>query len=124
MLYIKNIGNGKAYLSEGEHLAFVKSCESYILKLQNENKLIAAQPIIREGFVISKSGEEWTKTLIDPKGEVQVGYYHIRAKNMDEAVAIAKENPEFEYIPTASIEVRPIKTKEEKTDFTYPNQEH
>jgi hypothetical protein len=34
---------------------------------------------------------------------------------------MAKENPEFEYVPSASIEVRPIKMKEEKTNFVYPS---
>jgi hypothetical protein len=39
---------------------------------------------------------------------------------MQEAINIAKENPEFEYVPSASIEVRPIKTKESETGFVYP----
>jgi hypothetical protein len=59
----------------------------------------------------------------DPGGciqEVQVGYYHIRANDMDDAVAIAKNNPEFEYVPSASIEVTAVKVKEEATDFVYP----
>jgi len=51
---------------------------------------------------------------------VQVGYYHILAGDLDEAITIAKENPEFEYVPSASIEVRPIKTKEAETGFVYP----
>ena len=52
--------------------------------------------------------------------ETQVGYYHILAMDLDEAIKIAKDNPEFEYVPSANIEVRPIKTKETETDFTYP----
>jgi len=48
---------------------------------------------------------------------VQVGYYHILANDIDEAIAIAKENPEFAYVPSATIEVRPAKMKEEKTNF-------
>ena len=53
--------------------------------------------------------------------EVQVGYYHILAGSMDEAVLIAKENPEFEYGSTVRIEVRLIKTKEAATNYVYPN---
>jgi len=41
---------------------------------------------------------------------------------MNEAIEIAKENPEFEYVPSASIEVRPIKMKEEQANFVYPSQ--
>ena len=121
MFYIRNAGDAKAALSAEEHLAFVKKCEVYISKLKSEDKLIAAQPIVREGTVIKKDKEQWTNTPIDPSKEVQVGYYHIRANDMNEAIAIAKENPEFEYVPSATIEVRPIKMKEEKTGFVYPN---
>lgn len=121
MLYIRNKGDAKAALSAGEHLAFIKKCEVYINKLKADGNLISAQPVIREGFVISKSKNDWTSSAVDPDKEVQVGYYHILASDIDEAIAIAKKNPEFEYVPSATIEVRPIKMKEEKTDFIYPN---
>src|SRR5438128_276643 len=120
MLYIRNAGDAKAALSPDEHLAFVKKCEVYIGKLQAKGNLIAAQPIIREGFIIKKNGNEWSQVAVDPAKEVQVGYYHIAATTIDDAIAIAKENPEFEYVPSASIEIRPIKMKEEKTNFVYP----
>ena len=121
MLYIRNAGDAKAALSSDEHLAFVKQCEVYIGRLQSQGKLVAAQPIIREGFVLSKSLDGWSKVAIDPTKEVQVGYYHIMVDNMDEAIEIAKQNPEFEYVPSARIEIHQIKTKEDKTDYVYPN---
>lgn len=121
MFYIRNAGDAKAALTPDEHLAFIKKCEVYIGKLKAVNKLIAAQPIIREGFVVSKTTNGWSETAVDPSKEVQVGYYHIRAATMEEAIDIAKDNPEFEYVPSASIEVRPIKMKEEQTNFVYPN---
>jgi hypothetical protein len=31
-----------------------------------------------------------------------------------------KQNPEFAFVPTASIEIRPVKTKEAQTNFVYP----
>jgi hypothetical protein len=121
MLYIRNAGDSKAALTADEHLAFIKKCEVYIGRLKAEDKLIAAQPIVREGFIISKNAAGWTNTRIDPTKEVQVGYYHIRANNIEEAIAMAKDNPEFEFVPSASIEIRPIKMKEEQTNFVYPN---
>jgi hypothetical protein len=121
MLYIRNAGDAKAALTADEHLAFIKKCEVYIGRLKAENKLIAAQPIVREGFIISKNAAGWTNTKVDPTKEVQVGYYHIRANDIEEAIAMAKDNPEFEFVPSASIEVRPIKMKEEQTNFVYPN---
>ncbi len=120
MLYIRNKGDAKASLSPAKHSAFISQCEVYIGKLKAEGKLIAAQPVVREGFVIRKHGDDWTTIVLDPTKEVQVGYYHILADDLDEAISIAKMNPEFEYVASATIEVRPIKTKEEKTNFVYP----
>jgi len=120
MFYIRNAKDAKKSLSEDHHLAFIKKCEVYIDKLKSENKLIAAQPLIREGLVIKKMDKGWNEKNITGDSEVQVGYYHILAKDIDEAISIAKNNPEFEYVPSASIEVRPIKTKEVETGFVYP----
>ena len=49
-----------------------------------------------------------------------MGSYHIRANDLEDAIAIAKGNPEFAYNVTASVEVRPIKMKGESTGFEYP----
>ena len=103
-----------------EHLAFIKECETYIGILKNQNKLIAAQPLVREGFVVSKTKSGWNEKALSTDYEVQVGYYHILANDINDAISIAKDNPEFNYVPSASIEVRPIKTKEIETAFVYP----
>ena len=50
--------------------------------------------------------------------EVIVVYYHVFANDIDDAISIAKRNPEFEYSTTARVEVRPIKMKEEKNERT------
>jgi hypothetical protein len=120
MFYIRNQKDAKKSLSENDHLAFIKKCEVYIGVLKKQNKLIAAQPLIREGIVISKKGNEWMEKNISDDQEAQVGYYHIQADDLDEAVRIARNNPEFEYVPSASIEVRPVKTNEKETGFVYP----
>ena len=120
MFYIRNAKDAKKTLTEAEHLAFIKQCEMYIGKLKSENKLIAAQPIVREGVVLKKAGNGWSEKDIATDAETQVGYYHILANDLDDAVRIAKENPEFEYVPSATIEVRPVRTKENETGFVYP----
>lgn len=122
ILQIRNVGDGKAGMSPQQHLEFVKKCEDYIGILKKVNRLIAAQPIIREGKVISKRKGEWVETPVNFANEIQVGYYHIRAENLEDAIIIAKGNPEFEYVASASIEVRPIKMKEESTGYTYPKE--
>jgi hypothetical protein len=120
MLLIRNDGDAKASLSPDSHHAFIKQCELYIDKLKKQEKLIAAQPLVREGFIISGNKNTWKQIPLHTGQSTQVGYYHIRAENMNDAMAIAKENPEFEFVSSASIEVRPIKIKEETTGFEYP----
>jgi hypothetical protein len=120
MFYIRNSKDAKAALSEADHLEFVKQCEHYIGELKSAGKLIAAQPIHREGVVLRKSDAGWTIEDSGARPETQVGYYHIRAENIDEAVAIAKNNPEFSWVPSASIEIKQVKTKESATGFVYP----
>ena len=121
MFYIRNTKDAKQSLSAEEHLAFIKKCEVYISELRATNKLIAAQPIVREGVQIKKEGNDWIEKDITTDAEVQVGYYHILAADLNEAISIAKQNPEFEYVSSATIEVRPIKMKEQETGFVYPN---
>ncbi len=123
MFYIRNAKDAKLFLTPEDHFAFIKQCEVYIGKLKSENKLIDAQPIVREGVVIRKSADSWTEKDISADRETHVGYYRIRANDIQEAIQIAKENPEFEYVPSATIEVRPIKTKEIETGFVYPTKE-
>jgi hypothetical protein len=119
MLLIRNDGDAKTALSPDKHLEFIRKCESYINILKGQGKLIAAQPLVREGVIISGTGGG-EETPLNPGKQVQVGYYHILAKDMNEAIAIAKDNPEFEYVPSATIEVRPIKMREEATSYVYP----
>jgi hypothetical protein len=120
MFLIRNIGDGKAELSPAVHKEFLQACQIYIDMLKKDGRLIAAQPLIREGTVLSKLEGAWKETPVDPNKLVQVGYYHILAKDLDEAIALAKGNPEFAYGTTASIEVRPLKMKEQSTGFVYP----
>ena len=102
------------------HQQFLKSCENYINKLKSAGNLKTAQPLLREGVTIFGSNGHWKEVPFDDRNEVQVGYYHILAKDIKEAIEIAKGNPEFEYGIAARIEVRPIKMKEESTNFLYP----
>ncbi len=121
MFYIRNARDAKKSLTKEEHRTFIKKCEVYISLLKGRNQLIAAQPLVRDGVVIKRAGNKWYETNIVSGAEVQVGYYHILANNLEEAVKIAKDNPEFEYMPSASIEVRPVKTIEVETGFMYPH---
>jgi hypothetical protein len=121
MLLIRNEIDHQTSWSEKQHAEFLDKCKDYIGDLTKSGNLKSAQPLIREGKLLSRLKGSWKDVPFNEAKEVIVGYYHILAKDMDEAIALAKGNPEFEYGTTARIEVRPIKMKEESTGFKYPD---
>ncbi|HET7002755.1 MAG TPA: YciI family protein [Puia sp.] len=120
MLLIRNEGDGKAALSPEQQQRFLNDCMVYIQNLTKNGNLKGAQPLIREGKMVSGRPGAFKDGPYNESKEIIVGYYHIVAKNIDEAIAIAQRNPEFAYIKGAKIEVRPIKSVEESTSFVYP----
>ena len=120
MLLIRNEGDGKAALSPEEQQKFLKDCMVYIENLKKNGNLKGAQPLSREGKMIIGSTGAFKDGPYNETKEIIVGYYHILAKDLDEASAIAKGNPEFAYNKGAKIEIRPIKTVEETTSYVYP----
>jgi hypothetical protein len=119
MLLIHNRIDHQKEWSPETHHNFLKACEKYIGELKSAGKLISAQPLVREGAMLSGKPGAFIEKPFNEKEEVQVGYYHIYADNFKDACEIAKKNPEFEFSATARIEVRPIKTKEKTTGFNY-----
>jgi len=69
---------------------------------------------------LRNAGDAKAASAVDPGKQLQVKYYHIGANDIEETVDLAKENSEFEYVPSADNEVRPVKMKEEQTNFMYP----
>ena len=120
MLFIRKQNEHENEMSSEQHQAFLKGCMDYIAILKKEGKLKSAQPIERKGIIISNADKNWKEVPFNETKEVIGGYYHILAKDIDEAIAIAKENPEFKFSTNARIEVRPIKMKEESTQYVYP----
>jgi hypothetical protein len=120
MLLIRNEGDGKAALSDEQQQRFLKACEDYIADLTKNGKLKSAQPMAREGKMISGSPGHFTESPYSQTTEILVGYYHVMAENLEEAITIAKRNPEFAFVKGAKIEVRPVKMKEQSTGYTYP----
>jgi hypothetical protein len=120
MLLVRNEADHQDSWTPERHRQFLLGCESYIGSLTAGGKLISAQPLAREGAMVSGSKGEWATGPFSATREVIVGYYHIRAADLGEAIGIAKGNPEFEFSRTARVEVRPVKTGEPDTGFIYP----
>src|SRR6185436_9582989 len=93
MFLIRNKIDHQAEWTDAQHQEFLKKCESYIGNLKTENRLISAQPLLREGKIISGRSGAWKIIPFNETDEVQVGYYHILANDLDEAISIAKGNP-------------------------------
>jgi hypothetical protein len=120
MLLIHNNADSKSLFSDEREKEFLDACRAYIEKLKKNGNLVSAQPLVREGIMLSGVEGKWEKAPYRESKEVIVGYYHIMAGDLDDAITIAKGNPEFAYTRTARIEVRPIKMKEEATAYVYP----
>ncbi len=123
MFFIRKESNSEETLSPEKHQQFLKGCETYIGKLKKDGKLISAQPIVWEGKIVSGKPGVWKDVPFNEGAEVIGGYYHILANDLNEAIEIAKANPEFEFNEGTRIEVRPIKMEEESTGFVYPTVE-
>jgi hypothetical protein len=121
MFFIRKKSNSENTLSPDKFQQFLKACEKYIENLKSQGKLVSAKPIVWSGKIISGKSGRWKEESYNEAGEVIGGYYHILAENIDEAVEIAKANPEFTYNEGTRIEVRPVKMKEEQTGFVYPS---
>lgn len=122
MFFIRKQENSAESLPPELFEKFLKACEVYIEGLKKEGKLISAQPMEYTGKIISKTERGWKDAPFSEPKEVIAGYYHILANDLDEAVAIAKANPEFKYNPRTRIEVRPVKMKEVRTGYEYPQE--
>jgi hypothetical protein len=120
MFLVRNEANAKEAMSADEHQRFLKACEVYIDRLTKNGNLKSAQPMQREGKMISGTPDHFQEGPYSQTSEILVGYYHIMARDLDEAIAIAKDNPEFAFVKGAKIEVRPLKTAETTTGYQYP----
>lgn len=107
MFFIKNEGNPVARLSAEQQQAHVEKVGAYIARLVAEGKMKAAQPLEMAGSILSLKNGSFVDGPFNETKEVISGYYHILAKDMAEAISIAKADPRFED-GDWRIEIRPI----------------
>lgn len=108
MLFIKTKGDHLQGLSPEEQQSHVQKIGKYIGDLMQEGKLKGAQPLEMEGKTIHGKQGAIKDGPFNESKEVIVGYFHILAEDLEEAIKIAKANPVFDN-EEAAIEIRPIK---------------
>jgi hypothetical protein len=80
---------------------------AWVDKLAKSGKYVSGEPLLPGGKIVSgKSGKNVTDGPYTEGKEVVGGYFLINAKDYDEAVAISKECPDFEY--GGAVQVRQV----------------
>jgi len=107
MLFIISEDNNIEKASAEEMQQHIRKVGDYIKKNVKEGRFLGAQPLEKNGVRVSGSkGNTFDGPFIETK-EIILGYYHILAKDMEEAVEIAKADPRFEE-EKWSIVIRPV----------------
>ena len=108
MLLIRTEGDHLAGLQPNEQQNHMQKISRYIEGLIKEGKLKSAQPLDMAGVMVSGTKGALKDGPFNETKEVIAGYFHLLAKDLDEAIKIAKDNPMFD-LGDGKIEVRPIK---------------
>jgi hypothetical protein len=108
LLIIRTEGDIWTMLSPEKLQQHIEHGTAYIDKLAKEGKIKSAQPLDKGSRIITKSDGVIKDAPFNESKEVMAGYFLIEAATIEEAVAIARQNPIFHDI-TTRIEVHPVK---------------
>jgi hypothetical protein len=107
LLILRTEGSVWTDLSPEQLQNHLQNGGAYIGGLMKEGILKSANPVDKGSRIITGANGVLKDGPFNESKEVIAGYFLIEAKDMDEAVAIAKKNPIFNDIPT-KIEVHPM----------------
>jgi hypothetical protein len=94
-------------LSPEEMQAQMDKWMGWIDKLNKTNQYLSGEPLLPGGKLVSgKNGKTVTDGPYTEGKEVVAGYFVINAKDIDEAVSICEDYPDFKY--GGSVQVRPV----------------
>ena len=108
MYFVYSDGNRVTDLTSKKQQLHIQKIGAYIQNLAKTGKLKDAQPLEMEGVLIGSEKGVFTEVVLNKDKRFISGYYHILAKDMTEATAIAKADPRFEEDGWEII-IRPIK---------------
>ena len=108
LLLIRTEGDVWTSLSPKQLQEHMEHGTAYIGNLMKEGKLKSAAPLDKGSRIVQDNNGILKDGPFNESKEVIAGYFHIVAKDIQEAVDIAKANPIFKDIPT-KIEVHLMK---------------
>jgi len=79
---------------------------AWIEKLNKEGKYVSGEPLLPGGKLVSGTNKSVTDGPYTEGKEIVGGFFVINAKDMDEAVSISKDFPDFEY--GGAVQVRQV----------------
>lgn len=107
LLLIRTEGDVWTSLSPKNLQEHIEKGGAYIGNLMKEGKLKSAQPVDKGSRIVTDSDGIMKDGPFNESKEVIAGYFLVTAKDINEAVAMAKANPIFKDIPS-KIEVHPL----------------
>ena len=107
LLLIRNEANHWEIMTPEQQQVHILKASMYIEDLTQQGKIKGAQPLTMNGAMLSNFGGIFKDGPFVESKEVIGGFFHIIAKDLAEAVEIAKANPDFE-AGNSRIEIREI----------------
>ncbi|HXC04126.1 MAG TPA: YciI family protein [Bacteroidia bacterium] len=112
LILMRTQGDCSVTLEAAVHRTHLQKMMNYIDSLKKQGCLISAQPLSMNGSMLqAKQGTIKDGPFTETK-EVIAGYFLIRAKNLNEALEIARKHPLLEDDPDSRLEIREIKQEE------------
>lgn len=99
-------GGDVSHLSPNEQQAQMQKWFAWVDKLKSQNRYLAGEPLNPGGKTVSGAKKTVTDGPFAESKEVIGGFFIITAKNLDEAVQLSKDAPDFEI--GGSVEVREV----------------
>ena len=99
-------GGDTSHLSPDAQQAHMQKWFDWIQKLEHEKRYVGGEALVPGGKTVTGQKKVVTDGPFAESKEVVGGYFIVLAKNMDEAVEMAKECPD--YVLDGTVEVREV----------------
>ncbi|MBT1701166.1 hypothetical protein KK083_30020 [Fulvivirgaceae bacterium PWU4] len=99
-------GGDVSHLPAQQQGAQMQKWLAWVEKLTKEGKYVSGEPLLPGGKTVAGSKKTVTDGPFAESKEVTTGFFVVNAKNIDEAVQMAKDCPDYEL--GGSVEVREV----------------